>query len=330
MGKMMRYSQSEKMEIIRLVEGSNLSARRTLEELGINRPSYYRWYSQYVKHGYGGLKDKKTGPKRFWNKIPDFEKIKIVKKSLEMPEKTPRELAWHITDNEGYFISESSVYRILREYGLITSPAHIVISAANKFKHPTSMINELWQTDFTYFIVKGWGHYYLAVVLDDYSRYIITWKLFTSMTSNNVKELIDRAVDETGLRNVPVEHKPRLLTDNGPCYIAEDLKIHLSGLGIKHTRGAPYHPQTQGKIERFHRSLKNDILLNHYFLPGMLERDLDKYIYYYNNERYHEAINNMIPADVYFGRNLKIETRRNRIKRDTLLKRKMQNLDYLN
>lgn len=306
MGKMMRYSQSEKMEIIRLVEDSKLSARRTLEELNINRSTFYRWNRNYLKDGYDGLKNNKTGPRRFWNKIPDFEKTMIVEKALEMPEKTPRELAWHITDKNEYYISESSIYRILKSHGLITSPAYIVISAADKFKHPTKRVNQLWQTDFTYFIIKGWGHFYLAAVLDDYSRYIITWKLFTSMKSCDVKELIDRAFEITGMKDVPIKSKPRLLTDNGPCYLAEDLKSYLSKIGMEHTRGAPYHPQTQGKIERFHRSLKIHILLNHYLLPGALNYEVGKFIDYYNNERYHEGINNMIPADVYFGRTKEI------------------------
>jgi hypothetical protein len=94
----------------------------------------------------------------------------VVKTALESPEKTPRELACELTDKEGYFISESSVYRILKAFDLITSPAYIVLSASDKFKNPTKRINELWQTDFTYFRIITWGWYYFACVLDDFSR----------------------------------------------------------------------------------------------------------------------------------------------------------------
>lgn len=324
----MRYSQSEKMEIIRIVEDSKLSVRKTLAELDVNRSSFYAWYNSYLKDGYDGLRKNKQGPKQFWNKIPETEKKMIVDRALEMPDKSPRELAWSITDTEGYYISESSVYRILKKYDLITSPAFIVIKAADRFKYPTKYVNELWQTDFTYFKILGWGYYYMASILDDYSRYIISWKLFTTMQSGDVKEVLDMALKATGISQVKVNIKPRLLTDNGPCYVSEDLSSYLRQIGMEHTRGAPFHPQTQGKIERFHRSMKNQILLQNYYLPGELEQALGEYVEYYNNERYHEGINNMKPVDVFMGKSKVIETYRNRVKRETLMYRKLQNLNY--
>jgi len=325
----MRYSQSEKMEIIKIVEESKLCARKTLEELQINRSSFYKWYANYHKDGYEGLANKKKGPNRFWNKIPESEKEMIREKALLIPELTPRELAWHITDTEGYYISESSVYRILKSFDLITSPAYIVIKASDKFKHPTKRVNELWQTDFTYFKIVGWGHYYLASILDDYSRYIISWKLFTTMTAGDVKEVLDMALLTTNIDKVKVNLKPRLLTDNGPCYLSEDLRTYLLEKNIDHTRGAPYHPQTQGKIERYHRSMKNVILLDHYYLPSELEHEISKYIDYYNNERYHEGINNLRPIDVFKGKSKEILRKRNVVKNETLAIRKLQNLNFL-
>ena len=124
MGRMMRYSQAEKMEIIRLVESSAISVRKTLRELQVNRSSFYSWYDRYKKTGYEGLSNRNSSPNRFWNKIPQSDKEKVISLALEMPEKSPRELAWHITDREGYFISESSVYRILKSYDLVSSPAY--------------------------------------------------------------------------------------------------------------------------------------------------------------------------------------------------------------
>ena len=103
--------------------------------------------------------------------------------ALQKPELSSRELACYITDHEGYFISESSVYRILRAYDLVTSPAYIVMSAADTFKHKTRRVHELWQTDFTYCKIVGWGLYFLSTVLDDYSRYIISWSLRSSMSA---------------------------------------------------------------------------------------------------------------------------------------------------
>ena len=116
-----------------------------------------------MEDGFDGLVDKKPMARRFWNRIPDREKERVREEALDHPEKTPRELAWHITDEQGWYISESSVYRILKAFDLIASPNYIVLKAADKFQHPTHRINELWQTDFTYFKVVGWGWYYLSM-----------------------------------------------------------------------------------------------------------------------------------------------------------------------
>jgi len=322
----MRYSQSEKAEIIRTVEGSELSVKRTLEELDIPRSTFYNWYNRYLEEGYDGLADRNSSPKRFWNRIPDCEKERVRKIALEKPDLTPRELAWHITDTTKYYISESSVYRILKSFDLVSSPNFIVMSAADKFQNPTKRINELWQTDFTYFKIIGWGWYYMATVLDDYSRYILAWKLFTTMAAGDVKEVLDMALAKTGLDRVRVNHKPRLLSDNGPCYISDELREYLEDHCIDHTRGAPYHPQTQGKIERFHRTMKNLIKLQNYFLPGELEREIASFVEYYNNCRYHESLDNVTPSDVYFGLRKEILSDREIIKQQTMTIRRKQNL----
>lgn len=247
--------------------------------------------------------------------------------ALKKPELSPRELAWHITDRRGYFISESSVYRILKSFDLITSPAYIVMSAADEFRHKTRRVHELWQTDFTYLKVIGWGWYYLLSVLDDYSRYIIAWQLFTTMSARDVTELLDKAIAKTDVDRVTVRHRPRLLSDNGACFIAKDLQMYLAEKGLGHTRGKPYHPMTQGKIERYHRSLKNVVTLQNYYLPWELEQELKRFVLHYNHERVHESLQNLTPADVYSGRARTILTRRERIKRQTLKLRRQQNLE---
>jgi len=149
----MRYSQAEKMEIIRLVEDSDLPVKRTLEELEVPRSSFYRWYERYQEGGDEGLADHKPGPQQFWNRIPDSVRQQVVEVALERPDQSPRQLAWHLTDTEGYFISETSVYRILKSFDLITSPAFDLVRAGDKFEHPTERVNEMWQTDFTQFKV---------------------------------------------------------------------------------------------------------------------------------------------------------------------------------
>jgi transposase InsO family protein len=322
----MRYSQPEKMEVIRVVEQSALSVKSTLKELGINRSTFYQWYRRYLEDGYDGLAHRPPSQRKFWNKIPENEKQHVVKIALQYPEKSPRELAWFITDNQGYFISESSVYRILKAYDLITSPAYIVVSAKDKFDQPTKRVNEMWQTDFSYFRVVGWGWYYLSTVMDDYSRYIISWKLFATMSSTDVQETLDMALEKTGVDKVKIRLRPRLLSDNGPCYLSKELKDYLDDRDIKHIRGKPYHPQTQGKIERYHRSLKNVVTLDNYYFPGELKRAISDFVNYYNNKRYHESLNNLMPVDLFYGREKELISMRETIKKKTMSLRRDQNL----
>ncbi len=322
----MRHSASEKMEVIRLVDQSELSVRKTLHQLDIPSSTFYNWYRRFLKDGFDGLEDHKPGARQFWNRIPDNERDRLRDIALQSPEKTPRELAWYITDEHGYYISESSVYRILKSFDLVASPNYIVLSASDKFKNPTRQINELWQTDFTYFKVIGWGWYYLSTVMDDYSRYILSWKLFTTMSAGDVKETLDMALEWTGINKVQVRYRPRLLSDNGPCYVSKELQKYLDKNQIKHTRGKPYHPMTQGKIERYHRTMKNLVKLRNYWYPDELERQIGQFVQWYNNERVHESLNNITPADMYYGRYHEIQTERERIKRKTLKERKRINL----
>ena len=246
--------------------------------------------------------------------------------ALDQPELTPRELAWHLTDTHEYFISESSVYRILKAHDLVTSPQFVVMSAADAFQNPTRYVHELWQTDFTYFRVVGWGWYFLSTILDDYSRYIISWRLTTTMAASDVTDTLEDAIKATGLTEARVHHKPRLLSDNGPCYISKELREWLQDQDMEHTRGAPYHPMTQGKIERYHRSMKNVVKLEHYYFPWELENAIAEWVAHYNHDRYHESLDNVTPADVYNGRRNDILDRRSMIKARTLMQRKVQNL----
>ena len=206
-----------------------------------------------------------------------------MKLALKETELSPRELAVTFTDQESYFVSETSVYRVLK--------------------------------------VLGWGWFYRSTILDDYSRYIISWKLCTNMRAEDVTDTLDLALQASGCDQVHVE--PRLLSDNGSSYVSEELAEWLQGNGMKHSRGAPYHPQTQGKIERWHQTLNNRILLENYFLPGDLEAQIEAFVDHYNHQRYHESLNNVTPADVYFGRDKAILKQRERIKQKTFETRRL-------
>ena len=218
--------------------------------------------------------------------------------------------------------------KLWEAHDLITSPAFIVMKAANEFKDKTTAINQQWQTDFTYLKIIGWGWMYLSTILDDFSRYVVAWKRCTSMTSRDVTETLELALQASGCDQADVVQKPRLLSDNGSSYISGELADWLNDNEMSHVRGAPYHPQTQGKIERWHQTLKNRILLENYFLPGDLEKQIEAFVDHYNHQRYHESLKNLTPADVYFGRGQSILAKRKRIKQQTIAKRRLHYQRY--
>src|SRR5207245_235301 len=216
-GRFMRYSASEKFEIIELVEQSSLSIPRTLAPIGIPRSTFYDWYSRYQEGGIEALEDGKPRPRRIWNKISDKIETAIVNLALEEPELSQRELA-------------------------ATGPA------------------------------------------------------------TDVSVALQGALRRSGLNQVKVLHRRRLLSDNGPSYVSSELGKWLEDNGIRHIRGRPYHPMTQGKIERYHRSMKNRILLDNYYLPGQLEQSIEEFVSYYNNSRYHESLDTLTPTNYYITR----------------------------
>lgn len=313
----MRYTKDEKMEIIQIAERSELPLKRTIKELGVSKSTFYNWYNKYLEGGPDALEDKKS--RSTWNKIPESYKSKVIEVALERADDSPREVATFMTDHNGHFISESSVYRILKAANLITSPNHILIKAANEFKDKTTRIHQMWQTDFTYFKVVGVGWYYLSSIMDDHSRFIIHHELCSTMQTPDVARNVEAALEKTGLPN---DRRPKILSDNGSCYVSHDIKSFMKEKGITQIHGAPMHPQTQGKIERYHRSMKNVVKLHHYYSFSDLQRAIDEYIEYYNNERYHESLNNCTPASVYNGTHHKILEQRKILKQKSMQKRR--------
>ena len=195
-----------------------------MKELKVNKTTFYKWYKSYLDNGYAGLVRKQSSQKYSWNRINDADRDKVVGIALEKSELSSRELAWHITDTYRYYVSESSVYRILKSNGLITTPTFRVMSAPDSFYDKTTSVNQMWQTDFTYFKIYGWGWYYLSTILDDYSRFIVRWELCSTMKAIDVKNTIDKALFTVEL---PENRPPKLLSDNGSCYISNELAAYL-------------------------------------------------------------------------------------------------------
>ena len=214
----MRYPASEKLEIIRLVEPLTLPVQRTLNQLGIPKSTFYAWYDRYQSGGLDALEDHRPKPLRVWNRIPDDVREKILELALDEPDLSPREVAVAFTDRKRSFVSESSVYWILKAHGLITSPAFIVLKAADKFQNPTTAINQLWQTDFTYLKVVRWGWFFLSTVLDDFSRYIVAWKLCTGMAATDVTDTLELALQASGLDQASPQQRPPTVVGQRPLH----------------------------------------------------------------------------------------------------------------
>jgi len=311
-----RLSEEEKSAIIEEVYKSQLSISESLLLLGIPRSTYYNWLKR---------RECERRPRTPVNRLTEPEVDRVIQQAHKMPDMPARELAWYITDRFG-FISESSVYRILKSRGLILDAPEMPLPAAKEFHTKTTRPNEMWATDFTYVKVIGWGWYYVGGILDDFSRYLICYEVKRDMTGPTASDLVARAMEITGLVYAPVEDRfTKLLSDNGSGYISETFNTFLTDQGIGHIYARRNHPQTNGKFERMNRTAKERICLVEFRSPGELEEAVAEFVDWYNHVHYHERIGNLHPVDVYLGRREEIHARRKQAKAETLAMRRLAN-----
>jgi transposase len=318
----------EQEEIIKKVERYSGNKKKLLNKLNISYSTYYNWKKKFATAGIKGLEKYKPGPICVWNRLLDDEREKVLKISREHPELSPRLLAVKITDEEEFSVSETAVYKLLKENNLITPRPLDELPAMKEWRHKTTQPDEIWQCDATHMFVAGWGYYKYIPVLDDYSRLVLSSELKPDETGFSISDAIEVAREESIRLGHKLDPAPELLTDNGSGFISDILGGYLSVHGIKHIYGKPYHPQTQGKVERFNRTIKQKTVhLIVYCSPDELQRAIKQAVEEYNM-RPHESLGNVSPNDVYAGRKEEILRRRAEKKQLTLERRKRYNLGH--
>lgn len=302
---------------------------QVLRDFKIPRSTYYRWRKTYRNHGLAGLVKQRTVSRRIWNRLLPKERERIGAIAKVHPELSARLLAVKITDAEDFTVSESTVFRILKEQHLIAPRPLAELPAAKEWRQQTTRPDELWQCDATNLFVVGWGYYKLIPVEDDYSRKILGYDLRPDETAFTLADVVELAIEQVRKEGHLLDRMPRLYSDNGPGFISQVMDDYLTAHGIRHILGTPYHPQGRGKIERFNRRIKEQLCLLVYCAPDELKRAITESITAYNQTP-HEALENVSPNDVYAGRKEEILYRRLEKKQLTQKRRMQYNLTVTN
>ncbi len=315
----------QKLEILGEVASSGVRAKEALTRLDVPFSTYCRWKAAFEKHGIEGLRNRSPYKGKTWNQILPEEEAKILEIAKLFPDWSPREISCDSSDNHGFTVSESSVYRILKRSGLVKARVRKTFPAGPEYRVKTKRVNEMWQTDASYLLAENWGWYYPISVLDDFSGKILAWLLQPSMDTDAFSEVIEIACEVSGMDGVAVENRAKLLSDRGSALISKPFAEYLEAKGLGHIFASPYHPQTNGKIERYYRSCKEKIHLVVWEYPDDLRQEIARFVTYYNTVRYHEALGNVTPDDVHYRKREAILERRKTLKRSTFMRRKEVN-----
>ena len=294
-------SAPKKAEIMQKVQTSRAPIRKVLRQLDVPKSTYYRWRSGIKAPG----RRTRTIP---WNRLAEGERQRVLTVARASPAWSSRQVAAWITDNDDFSVSESTVFRILKREGLVRR-IEVPVPASNEYRHKTTAPHQLWATDASYFRVAGWGYYYMVTVLDDFSRFILAWRLQVDMTTPSLIEVVQDAVDLTGMTDVEVEDRTRLLSDNG------------FGLRIKTVQGIP----SAGRYPARTRSAVPPADQLPYDVPRELEVAIGRFVDFYNYHRYHRVLKDITPADMLAGRREEILGRRGEVKDRTINKRRLSN-----
>jgi len=292
-------------------ERTEISAGQFVGWLGITSSKFHDWCRRYGKVN----EHNAWIPRDWW--LDDWEKQAIIRFSFEYPLEGYRRLAFMMLDRDVVAVSPSSVYRVLKAAGRIGRSTNKPSKKGTGFHQPQKP-HEHWHIDISYINIHG-TFYYLTTILDGYSRYIVHWEIRRSMTEQDELVVLQRAKEK-----FPNE-TPRIISDNGSQFLAKDFKEFIRICGMTHVRTSPYYPQSNGKLERFHGSIKGECIRPG--TPISLEdaiRIVGRYVEHYNQVRLHSAIGYVAPADKLTGREGEIFAARDRKLAEARERRKAQ------
>jgi transposase InsO family protein len=292
-------------------EKTDIGAGRFIGWLGVKASKFYDWRERYGKAN----EHNAWVPRDFW--LEDWEKKAIIDCHLKNPLEGYRRLTFMMLDQDVVAVSPSSVWRVLGQAGLLSKWNGKPSKKGTGFAQPPAA-HEHWHIDVSYINISG-TFYYLCSVLDGYSRFLVHWELRASMTEADIEIVLQRA------REKYPDATPRIISDNGPQFLARDFKEFIRIAGMTHVRTSPYYPQSNGKLERWHKSLKSECIR-----PGTplsqqdAERLIQQYVDHYNNVRLHSAIGYVTPMDMLAGRQKEIQAARDRKLEEARRKRQVR------
>lgn len=268
---------------------TEIKATKMVNWIGLSRSKFYNWQGRY-----GRVNEHNSWiPRDFW--LTDYERQAIMNYYYDHPLEGYRRLCYMMMDSDIVAVSPSSVYRVLNSAGLLQRWNHKPSKKGDGFKQPLKA-HEHWHIDISYINICG-TFYYLCSILDGFSRYVVHWEIREAMKESDVEIILQRA------REKFPDAKPRLISDNGPQFIAKDFKEFIRLSGMTHVKTSPYYPQSNGKLERYHRTIKGAcIRVNTPLSLADAQRLVTEFVAHYNNTRLHSAIDYITPKDKLQGR----------------------------
>lgn len=297
-GDYTKVPADDKLDIIRFIQACPWPVKKSLQVLGLARSTFYDWLDRYRQYGFRGLVGLPRPPIIPENKLLESERAQIIATAKSLPLEGYRKVATYV-ERDGVYASRTTVYRILSQAGLLVKRKTRKRTAGERYVQEPTRPGELWATDISYIFVEGYGFFYLFSVLDTCSRYVIHWELRPTMTTEDAMQVVRAAVRKAGITPA---HGLRLLHDNGTQFVSRQFKRFLKDLKIEQVRTAYRHPETNGRLERFHLTLKEaTVRLQSYAAPAAARAGIEDFMYEYNTQRPHQALDYVTPASVHFG-----------------------------